>query len=777
MFRMTIQKKIILACVPLAAFSIIVCSFLMGNEAIKVANNAIEKRANEQLISVRDFKKAEIEQLFATIKNQVITMASSPQTFDASSYLKDAFFRYPDESMIKLDDRALSEYYKQYYVPEYKRVNHDMEPDYGSFITQMSELAKHMQLLLMATQSENLDAKGQPQKYHFKGSSEYALYHDQLDPWFKQYANAFLYENIYIIEEDKGHILYSVRKNIDTGTSLETGPFKNSPLAKVFRQAKKLAPGETTVVDYTTYEPTYHIPAAFIASPINMQGQTAGILVFQLPVQRINNIMSLNGKWKESGLGDTGELYLVGPDGTMRSEARFLLEDQDGFYDALKKDGLSDDLIHDIKSRHSSVGIQPIRAQSVNKALNGESGILTESDYRQVDVLSAYAPLNINGLNWILLSQFDKEEALKDEEVLFDSLVSQSMITTLILLSVACIVGWLMGRYLAKPIELFNDYLHRITKSRDLTENYKPTTNDELATLGGNLNTFTNEIKTFLAEVSDTTDTLSKTSYAMHVDATETKEFAKIQNKDNDGIAVATNQLQASIINIAELTENAATQAQTTQKTCEKNTKTTLSAKKEMELLAAQMDETTKTIAQLESESKEISNILDVIQSIAEQTNLLALNAAIEAARAGEQGRGFAVVADEVRTLAARTSASTEEIRQRIEALQKGTSCAVSSVQKSKEHTDTSINKVADAMDGITDVSGHIVVLNDMAVQIASATEEQTAVTTEISNNMNHIKNMSSEILTKTSNVSGSSDELSASANMIKNDLQKFKIR
>lgn len=776
MLKMTIQRKIILACVPLAAFSIIVCSLLMGSKAITVANQAIEKRANEQLISIRDLKKAEIEQLFGTIRNQVITMASSPQTFDASSYLKDAFFRYPDETIIKLDESKLDSYYKQYYVPEYKRVNHDIEPDYGSFIAQMSDLAKHMQLLLMATQSRHLDDKGQPTKYTFQGSSEYAFYHDQLDPWFKEYAKAFSYENIYIIEKDKGHILYSVRKNIDTGTSLETGPFKNSPLAQAFRQAKQLPPGETTLVDYTSYEPNYHIPAAFIATPINMQGQTAGILVFQLPVQRINKIMSLNGKWKESGLGDTGEVYLVGPDSTMRSESRFLLEDQGSFYEALKKDGLSDDLIHDIKSRHSSLGIQPVRVESVSRALKGESGIVTKQDFRQVDVLSAYTPLNIQGLNWVLVSQFDKAEALKDEGTLFDSLVNQSIVTTLILLTIACVVGWLMGRYLARPIELFSEYLNRITQTRDLTEDYVPTTNDELATLGKNLNIFTNEIKTFLAEVSDTTSILSNTSHAMQLDATETKEFAKIQNKENDGIAVATSQLQTSIVCIAELTEDAATQALTTQETCEHNTKTTFCAKEEMELLATHMEETTKTIAQLESESQEISNILDVIQSIAEQTNLLALNAAIEAARAGDQGRGFAVVADEVRTLAARTSDSTDEIRQRIEALQKGTASAVSSVQKSKEHTDSSINKVTDAMDGITNVSKHIDVMNDMAVQIASATEEQTAVTTEICSNMSHIKNMSSEILMKTRNVSGSSSELSESANLIKKDLQKFKI-
>jgi methyl-accepting chemotaxis protein len=194
-----------------------------------------------------------------------------------------------------------------------------------------------------------------------------------------------------------------------------------------------------------------------------------------------------------------------------------------------------------------------------------------------------------------------------------------------------------------------------------------------------------------------------------------------------------------------------------------------------MQALADRMEQTTQTISDLETESRDIGDVLDVIQSIAEQTNLLALNAAIEAARAGEQGRGFAVVADEVRTLAARTAASTEEIRLKIETLQKGTDSAVRSVNESQSHTLSSIKTVEQAVISIHEMTEKITKVDDMAVQIAAATEEQSQVTAEISRNVSKVKDMSEEIVNKTEETSGSSLELGKLATQIRDDVQGFK--
>ncbi|MFT6985861.1 MAG: methyl-accepting chemotaxis protein [Psychromonas sp.] len=314
----------------------------------------------------------------------------------------------------------------------------------------------------------------------------------------------------------------------------------------------------------------------------------------------------------------------------------------------------------------------------------------------------------------------------------------QGLTAFLTLLLLAAVIWLFMCRVMT--LKKVITALHNIAEndgnlSIRLDENGK----DEIAQLAHAVNQVTHKIDDTICSINISTTNLVHNIITQTMLADSTSEGVNSQQQKTEQVATALNEMSATVNEITQNTSQAAEAAANTTKEAIKGRDASSNAVKAIESLAQEIDNAVSSIARVKNDSQRIGSVLDVIKNIAEQTNLLALNAAIEAARAGEAGRGFAVVADEVRTLASRTQRSTEEINEMINSLQSAVARANETMDNSHQQVKRTVTLVSDAEQGLTQISHSIDTIDDMNNQIATASEEQAVVTEDINRNVSNI--------------------------------------
>ncbi|MCW8890588.1 MAG: methyl-accepting chemotaxis protein, partial [Sedimenticola sp.] len=327
-------------------------------------------------------------------------------------------------------------------------------------------------------------------------------------------------------------------------------------------------------------------------------------------------------------------------------------------------------------------------------------------------------------------------------EARLDAVTSQKSLAVMIILLVVVAVLWLVGgliQLVLGSIRRLQDSTAEIAEG-NLTARLKIATRDEMLKIETSINRMAESFHSLTREVKAASQQLVSSSQSMSAVADETNNGVNQQLDQVTQIATAITEMAATVNEIAKSATQAAEATREATLEVTKGKQVVSASVTSIGTLADEVERGAQVVSRLAEDSAKIGTVVEVIQSIAEQTNLLALNAAIEAARAGDQGRGFAVVADEVRTLAARTQRSTQEIQEMIESLQAGTQEAVTVMQSSQQRAGHSVEEAELANDSLDAIANRIQTIADMSAQIATAGEQQSAVTEEINKNILAIK-------------------------------------
>lgn len=440
---MKIGIKLTLTFVAISLISVSIIGWISYQEG----KTGLEEESFNRLTAVREMKASQIEDYFVQIENQIISYSQNKTVIEAMKEFKKGFDLVPSEiDTLKHPISLLHQYYKTEFITQLNE-NSTVQHHYKDFIID-HESGKYLQNIYIA---ENPNASGEKHFLSYvEDSLTYAQTHTEYHPLFKDFLEKFGYYDIFLIDAKSGDIVYTVFKEVDFGTSLKEGEFANSNLASVYKSAVGANEDSfVAVIDFKPYEPSYNAPAAFMASPIFDGGECIGVLAFQMPIEKINSIMTNRHAWEEVGLGESGETYLVSDDYTLRNQSRFLIEDRENYFKMIEEIGTPQETIDKIKAFHSCIGLQEVRTDGTFSALNGESDTKIFEDYRGVEVLSSYKPLNINGLNWVILSEIDKSEAFAPITKLRDQILFFFGVTILIIL----IISYFIARQITKPIK------------------------------------------------------------------------------------------------------------------------------------------------------------------------------------------------------------------------------------------------------------------------------------------------------------------------------------
>lgn len=735
---MKLKAKLILVLLVFGIAPALISSGLLIVQAIE----EIEDQALQKLAAVEGNKKSTIKSYFGTIRDQVLTFSKDRMIVDAMGSFRTAFKDYAaeiqaDGAVVEARRSELSEYYRNDFAPEYETQNTgskiDVSPMYGGLDTE-AVLLQHTYI------RANANPLGEKHKLvEPADGSTYGDLHAKYHPAITQYLEKFGYYDIFLVDPESGDIVYSVFKELDYATSLLDGPYADTNFAEAFRQARELKGDDAfAFVDFKQYLPSYHAPASFMASPIFERDELIGVLVFQMPIDRINQVMS-----ERAGLGESGETYLVGQDNLMRS---------DSYLDTENRSVVA-------SFRHPENG--KIDTAATKAALSGETGAGIIVDYTGSEVLSVYTPIEILGQKWALLSEMDVSEALAAE---YD-MITNVVITVGIGFIVIIVGGVFVYASISRPIQDMTQTMNELASGHLEVAIPGAGRADEIGGMAEAVKVFRdNAVRTRELEASA----------AAQVENAEMEKRAAMENLASefeakvsgivDAVAAAATELNATSQSMSDTAKHTSSQTSTVSSSSEmaaQNVETVAAATEELSssvsAISDQVTEssriaqeaeteagaTSETVKALAASAASISEVIDLINDIAEQTNLLALNATIEAARAGEAGKGFAVVASEVKNLAGQTSKATGEIASQISGVQEATNATVDAIQS---------------------IAATIGRMNEIAVGVQVAVEEQGAATMEISRNTQEAAVGTQEVTTSVTEIAASVSEVGQSA-------------
>ncbi|MBJ7555477.1 methyl-accepting chemotaxis protein [Marinomonas spartinae] len=602
------------------------------------------------------------------------------------------------------------------------------------------------------------EVKSENDKFGVDNIDYKAIWKEKSDNLLK-YVDVLGYRDLLLLSADKGHIIYSVKKGKELGSNIKKNFDDKNPISVLWK--KVIEKKGVAFQDFTPYHYRDNSPRFFIGAPVfNLRGDVVAVVILELSGEVINDIMS-----QRSGLGETGETYLVGKDGLMRSNSYL------------------DSGHHSVANAFSNPENNKAKSIAIQAALSGKTGSKLIDSYLGREVLSAYAPLKFEGATWAIVAEKSRGEAFASVSAIKWAIIFSMLITAAITIA----IGIVLSRSITNPILKMTDIVNQLA-SGNVRKRTDIKRSDELGDMASSLDNFADELETVfvssLEKISKgdltsnltskgqqdvITNALIKTNADLKSIVTDisgyTNSIVEQSNKvmlSSETILSNTASSEQSIQSISAAIVEVNEQVKITANTAKEADELGKKAQQSATIGSDLVGKTVSAMNDIREASSNISSILSAIEDIANQTNLLALNAAIEAARAGEAGRGFAVVADEVRALAAQSTKAANETARLIEVVVEKTQVGAEISENSSE----SLKEIVDSIEVVCNLMGNI----------AIASDEQARTIDDTSNNLNRIAAKNVETTSEAEEGAGTSQKLTEMSSGLKGIVEKFTI-
>ena len=726
---MNIRQKMLLGTALLTLVPVALTALLLWQGASTLSAETVDTQIRTQLVSLRDTKRQQIRDELEERVKSLQVLAGQRSTVDAYKQFKAGFYTAGKElsktTDVEVAKKNLADYVGLFFNTEYVKRNPNAAPALTAAIGALDANQIVMQNVFVVDNPNPLGLKEQMDAppVDFAYGRSHALFH----PSFERAQKLSGYYDIFMIDSDTDAVIYSVFKELDFASVLSgNGISAKSKLAEAYQKVKAAKPDAVYLSDFSTYLASYDDQAAFAAVPIYEAGKQIGVLAIQYPIDKLSDALSANKGWKSMGLGDTGDVFLVGADKLMRSNARFVLEDKAALFAQLgdKVDAKTKALI---EKKNTSVGLIKADTDATTQALAGKEGVIEFIDYRGQPAIGAFAPVKIQGLEWAIVAQINQSEANLPIEQLNTSSLLRALVIALVVVVVAGMaVSLFLSRFLS-PITKLSDTvkavaggdsaarsqlvekdeigdlgrafdtllddriaaLDKVTQENDAINNSAigllqgvfqlsnkdltiraPVTEDIIGTVSASVNQLAEEIGTTLVDVRNVADEVLRTSGTLQEQAKFVENAALRERESLDSMAETLGRATQQLTDVARLSSTSSATALRTATATQAAQTAVEGTVRGMDALRESISETEKRFKRLGERSQEISSAVALVNTISERTHVLSLNASMQAATAGEAGRGFAVVAQEVQRLSDSSRQATAQISQLVANIQ-----------------------------------------------------------------------------------------------------------
>lgn len=526
------------------------------------------------------------------------------------------------------------------------------------------------------------------------------------DSYFQNFNLKIESGDMLLVDDKTGNVLYSFLKESDYKVNLLNGGFKNTVAAQAFQAARDSKEKDFSIIaDYGFYAPSGNKAIACIAAPIYKNDEKIGIIIFKLPSTKIDSIMSNGGKWEKLNLGASGDAVIIGSDFKMRNTNRFW----------------SDETDPKIIENKSTILLKEAQTTGTKDLMKGNTSVEYYNDYRGIPTISAYTPLQIDNLKWGIAVRQDQEEAFQASNNLRKFII----LILVISISIILICTYIFASNIANPLKRMAKLTLLISEGDLTIEMPKSKRSDEISTLSEAINVmlhnlrdqikeFLNVVNVIASSVSEISVTLSQVSSAASETSSAVSETTSTVEEVKQTVFLSNEKTKK----VATTSKESLAIAQTGQNAADGN----IDSMREINI---QMQAIAESILDLSEQSQNISDLIESVDNISEQSNLLAVNAAIEAAKAGEYGKGFSIVAQEIRNLSEGSKHATKQVRNILKDIQKATNTAVMTTEKGIKLVEKGVEQVSEAGVAISELMENVNIASQAVIQIETSSQQQ----------------------------------------------------